>query len=105
MIRLYKWWVEAAFTIVLFLGIVISLLAPSATISYVMIFLTGMMVGRAWYQGKRQIKAPTVLVIIGFIIGYMIGARLGYGSWKVVLMMFLVGTFLSYWLHDEGYIK
>ncbi len=102
---LYKWWVETAFGIVLVIGLIISLLAPSATISYIMIFFVGMTVGRIWYIGKRQIKAPSVLVIIGFIIGYVVGSRLGYGNWKVILIMFLIGTFLSYWIHNEGYLK
>lgn len=103
MIRLYEYWVETLFVSVLITGFIISLVAPSAAISYIMIFFCGMMVGKMWHQGKRQIKAPTVLVIVGFVIGYILGVR--YGSWKVVLVMFFIGTYLSYWLHNEGYLK
>ncbi len=61
------------------------------------------MAGRFIYSRKKSMAFPYVLIIIGFLIGYLIGSR--YGNWLVIAVLFVLGSILSYYLHEQGFIK
>lgn len=96
-------WAEIFFFVLLIIGFILSLAAPSAVLSYIMIFLCGMMAGRLLYERKDKIQFPYYLMIIGFLLGYLIGAH--YGNKRVILTLFILGTILSYYLHTIGMIR
>lgn len=85
------------------LGILIALAAPSAFISYIIIFLSGMFAGRLIYERKNKVQFPYFMVIAGFIIGYLIGVY--YGSRTIVIALFVIGAILSYKLYDKKILK
>ena len=85
------------------IGFIIAIIAPSAVISYIVVFLSGMIGGRLLYERKTKLIFPYYIIIIGFIIGYMIGTY--YGSRQVVIVLFVLGILLSYHLHNKGYIR
>ena len=73
-------WAELFFFILLVIGFFLSLLAPSAVVSYLMIFALGMMAGRLIYERKNKIQFPYIMIIAGFVIGYLIGIYYGSNS-------------------------
>ena len=77
--------------------------AQSAVLSYIIIFIAGMMGGRLIYERRKSMVFPYILIIIGFLIGYLIGSR--YGSWLVTTVLFVLGSILSYYLHEQEFIK
>lgn len=99
----FRNWVEVIFFILLIIGFLFSLAAPSAVLSYLIIFFAGMSGGRLIYSRKKSMVFPYFLVIIGFLVGYLIGAR--YGNWLVITLLFVLGSILSYYLHEQGWIK
>lgn len=99
----FRNWAEVIFFILLIVGFLFSLVAPSAVLSYLIIFAAGMMGGRLLYYRKKSMVFPYVLVIIGFLLGYLIGSR--YGDWLVITILFVLGSMLSYYLHEQRYIK
>ena len=99
----FKAWAEIIAFILLVIGFLFSLAAPSAALSYIIIFLAGMMGGRFIYQRKKDGPFPYVLILIGFLIGYLIGSR--YGDWMVTFILFVLGIGSSYYLHDKGFIR
>lgn len=101
----FKNWVEIFFFIVMVIGLIVSLWATSfsAVISYIVVFLSGMIGGRLLYGRKHKLTFPYYIIIIGFLIGYVIGTY--YGSRKVVIILFVLGVLLSYHLHKKGYIR
>jgi len=99
----FRNWAEVIFFILLIVGFLFSLAAPSAVLSYLIIFLAGMTGGRLIYTRKKSMVFPYVLIIIGFLIGYLIGSR--YGDWLVITILFVLGSILSYYLHEQGWIK
>ena len=99
----FKNWAEIIAFILLIIGFLLSLAAPSAVLSYLIIFLAGMMGGRLIYSRKKSMVFPYVLIIIGFLLGYLIGSR--YGDWLVTTVLFVLGSILSYYLHEQGFIK
>ena len=98
-----KNWPEILFLVLLIVGVVFSLAAPSAVLSYLIVFCAGMMGGRLIYLNKTDMIFPYVLILVGFLIGYLIGAR--YGSWLVTVVLFMLGSIFSYYLHDGEHIK
>lgn len=94
-------WVEFFFLMVLIIGFVVSVSIKSAFLSYVVIFLFGVMAGRFLNYRKRMF--PFYLIILGLLLGYIIGSR--YGLWKVNLFCFIVGAVISWYVHDKKLIK
>ena len=98
-----KTWVEVIFVILVVVGFVFSLAAPSAVLSYLIIFIAGFMGGRLIYVRRKSMAGPYVIIGVGFLFGFLLGSR--FGDWIVIIIMFGLGTWLSYYLHDKGYVK
>ena len=103
MFEFYKNWFELFFLMIMVVGIFIALSAPSAIISYIIIFLSGIFAGRLIYERKNKIQFPYFMIIAGFVIGYLIGIY--YGSRRVVIALFVIGAILSYKLYDKKILK
>ena len=101
----FKNWAEFFFFVVMVMGFVVALLAPSAFISYIIVFLSGMIGGRLLYDRKGKLTFPYYIIIIGFLLGYVIGTYIGYGDKTVVIILFVLGVLLSYHLHKQGYVR
>ena len=84
-------------------GIVVALISPSAVISYVIIFLSGMFAGRIIYERKGKIQLPYFMIISGFVIGYLFGVY--YGSRIVLIVLFVLGALLSYKLYSNKILR
>ena len=103
MFQYYKNWMEFWFFVLMVIGVLIALSAPSAAISYMVIFLSGMLAGRLIYERKDKIQFPYLMIIIGFVVGYLIGVY--YGSRRVSIALFIIGAILSYKLYDNKILK
>jgi len=103
MFEFYKNWMEFFFLILMMLGILIALSAPSAVISYFIIFLSGLFAGRLIYERKNKIQLPYFMIIAGFVIGYLLGVY--YGSRKIVIALFVIGAILGYKLYDKKILR
>ena len=96
-------WAEFFFFFLLVIGVIISLISGSVFTTYVIMLIVGMMTGRLFYKVRHHLQVPWVLVVLGLLLGLLVGAR--YGTWKVSLIMFIIGNFVSYYLHMKGYIR
>ena len=98
----FSHWAEVLFLSLLIIGFILSIVAPSAVISYIMIFVVGLMSGRLVYERKNKLIFPYVLIIIGFIIGYILGAF--YGNKVTILTLYLIGIWIGYQIYEKGVI-
>lgn len=112
MVNLYKYWVELLFVTLMVVGVMMALISPSAMVKYLIIFFTGMLSGRLWWRGRKSPKYPTILVIIGFLIGFIFIGNIvstiggsGYGSGTLMVILFILGNVASYQLQKRGYVK
>ncbi len=85
------------------IGLLIALASPSAAISYVIALISGLFAGRLIYEKKEKIQFPYLLIIIGFVIGYLIGVY--YGSRRIVIALFVIGAILSYKLYSKKILR
>lgn len=101
--NLWEDWVEYGAFILLIIGFILAALAGSAVIQYMIIFLCGLAAGRLWYRQKNHLKFPWVMILTGFLMGYVLGSF--YGDKKIIVLLFIIGGIVSYYVHDKGYIK
>lgn len=101
----FKNWAEFFFFIVMVLGFIVSIWASSysAAISYIIVFLSGIIGGRLLYERRKRLSFPYYIILIGFLMGYLLGAY--YGNKNVVVILFVLGIVLSYQLRKKGYIR
>ena len=103
MFDFHKNWMEFWFLVLMITGLLIALAAPSAVISYTIVFLSGMIGGRLIYSRKNKIQLPYFMIIAGFVIGYLAGVY--YGSRKIVIALFVLGIIIGYKLYDKKILK
>ena len=96
-------WPEYVSLVLLIIGFIFALSAGSAFISYVVVFFCGMIFGRLWYKASGDEKFKWFMIIISFLIGFVFGSF--YGDKKVIIVLFVLGTIIAYYLHVTGKIK
>jgi hypothetical protein len=101
--ELYKNYMEFFFVVFIIIGAIIALLARSAVVSYIIIFLCGMFAGRVLYYRQDSIKLPFYVIIAGFAAGYLILVR--YGSRLATAILFLAGAILCYKLFEKKILR
>ena len=99
----FKNWAEFFFFVLMVIGIIIASFAHSAVISYIVIFLSGMFAGRIIYFRKKKLKAAYYIIIIGYLIGFLLAVK--YGSREFIVILFVIGALLSYYLFDKGVLR
>lgn len=99
----YRSWMEFFLIIVMIIGLILALLVPSAALSYVLVFVSGMFAGRLVYERKNNIVFPYLVIIAAFLIGYLIGVR--YGNRYIDVFLFVVAAIISYNLFDKKILK
>ena len=100
-INILRNWVELVFLILLIAGFLFSINIGSAMLSYLIIFLFGLMAGR--FLQQRKSSFPFYLIVLGLVIGYVLGSK--YGNWKTIIILFVLGTVISWYAHDKKYIN
>ena len=103
MLDFHKNWMEFFFFLIVIIGVLIALSSPSAVISYIIIFLSGMFAGRLIYERKDKIQFPYFMIIAGFVIGYLVGVY--YGNRRIAIALFVLGAVLSYNLYNKKILR
>lgn len=102
-VNLWWNWPEVLSFILLVIGVFVGLGAGSKVIVYTLIILAGFMGGRVWFRIKSHLKIAWTIVLMGFLVGFMLGAQ--YGDKVTILILYLVGMMVSYYLHEKGILK
>jgi len=98
-------WVEYVALVVLFIGFFISMSSGSAFLSYLVIFLSGLLTGRIVFQYRKALPFKYYILMLVFLVGYILGTYVSFGSRKVIVVVFILSNILSYYIHDRGYIQ
>lgn len=98
-----KNWEELFALFFTLLGFVISVVIAQPLLSYGSVFVSGLLAGRLYYiQRYKQPLLPSVLIILGFLVGYVAGSFWVSRFWTIVF--FLCGFALFYYMHVKGII-
>ena|SRR3989338_3558252 len=100
MVHWEEQWAEALSLFFLFIGFIVAVLLQSAFLSYLSVLLAGFMAGRILYSKRHhQPILPFVLMIVGFLVGYLVGNFWASRFWTLVFFCF--GYVVSYYLHEK----
>jgi hypothetical protein len=103
-INLAENWVEYLVLLCAVLGFVFALLTyPSAFLCYVIFFLFGILTGRLWFRIRRQLRLGWSLIVIGFVVGFLIGAP--HGNRLAMIVLFIIGMTITYYVHKHRLIE
>ena len=96
-------WAEMFFLVLLLIGVVIGVMSPSAAVTYLIAFVSGMLVGRIVWFRKTKMMAPYILIVIGFLLGFVIGTFRG--DRRITALLFILGAIICYYLFKKGVLK
>ncbi len=112
-IQWHEEWVQVSATFFLVIGFIIAILSHYALFSYLAIIISGFIAGRLYYlQRFRNPILPSILIITGFVLGYLLGTIWASRVWTLIAFFLAFG--ISYQLHlkkiitifkSEHYIK
>ncbi len=97
-------WGEIVALLFMVIGVIVAFLAPSAFMSYLIVFLSGMIGGRLLFERRNKTRGVYVAIMLGFIAGFALGAFSHYGNPFVIVILFIVGAKLMYTLNKKGYL-
>lgn len=102
----WKAWPELFFFLLIIIGFILSIFIRSAVLSYIVIFAVGLMAGRLiGLRIKKKPIVPYFLILIGFLIGFLLGTLTIQVNRILLLIVFIIGGIISYYVHRKGYIK
>ncbi len=91
-------WVEAFAVFFLVVGFLLAVSLRYPLFSYLVIFLSGSLAGKVFYQKRfKEPILPFVLIILGFLVGYLLGSF--WINRFAGLLLFGSGLVISYYLH------
>lgn len=96
-------WVEIWVVLLIVIGFLISLTIESLIFNIIVIFLAGFMGGVLLFEkNKRKFLFPYILIIIGFLFGFMLGT---FTHRKIIAFTFVAGVLIGYYIYEKGYLK
>jgi len=96
-------WAEILALAFLAVGFVFAILLTSPLFSYLTIFISGFLAARAFYSRRfREPILPFIIIIIGFLFGYLVGGFWISRFWAFVI--FILSFSLSYYLHLKKFL-
>ena len=102
-IKLKLHWPELLALIFTLLGFLLSVLISRPGLSYFSVFVSGLLAARLYYlQRYKQPILPSVLIILGFLVGYVAGSFWASRFWTI--FFFFCGFAISYYMHLKGII-
>ena len=104
--KLLDVWGESFAGILLVIGLIISLVIDAAIVSYVVILLCGIIIGRQYRVQIHKHSAVFYVVTIGFFLGYLLGAFINRrGIILVIIIFFAVGCYLGNYIIKRKLVK
>ncbi|MEM2121603.1 MAG: hypothetical protein QXU20_03030 [Candidatus Woesearchaeota archaeon] len=96
-------WIELLMFIFLCIGFLLAIISSSNFVSYAVIVIFGFLFGVLLYDEHNRERIPKYAWMFSFLIGYLIGNL--FQQWKVILVLFFISSFGSYFLYERKIIK
>ena len=102
---LFGSWVELVSGVLLIGGLILAIIAPNLLVTYVIVFLCGMIGGRLVFERKHDPHFPYVLMLGGLLIGLIIGSLFHRGNPLLIALVFILGTVVCYQCFNKKLVK
>lgn len=102
-LKLQDQWAELTALFFVVMGFMLSALLRTPAISYLAVLLSGFLAGGIYFNERyKQPIFPFILIILGFLVGYVTGSFWTNRFWTIIF--FVIGAFISYYLHRKGIV-
>jgi hypothetical protein len=95
-------WVDYVALICLALGTAVAFIAGSKVLTIIIVLISGMIIGRIYYIKQSGHQLRIWYLVSAFIIGLIVGTR--FLSYKAVLVTFIVGAVMGYYIKKHHYL-
>jgi len=99
----YVNWPEILAFFFLIVGAILALLAGSAVMSYLTVFVAGLVASKTWWDHRKNMKLTITLMTFGFLVGFTLGAI--YGNPFIILLSFIAGILVGLKIQSKGLVK
>ncbi len=100
-LNFYRVWPQLTALGLLVIGFIFSISVwNSAALTYILIIIFGLGFGRMWWKYKNDFRFTWFLLMVGFIIGYLIGA-FG-GSRIITFILYILSIAAGYYIHEKN---
>lgn len=89
---------EIACIFALALGFLFAMTIKSVIISYLVLLIVAFAFGRMCYLYVKECRLQMLLVIVGFIIGFVLGTK---NNFQMCFLVFIAGILISYYIHKK----
>ena len=96
-------WGEYLMVFFLIVGVVIAVSIDSFATFLAVMFLFGLLFGRLWYRQRKHLRYGLAFATIGIVFGFILGKF--FGHTHIIVIIFLVGAVISYYIHYRGWIS
>jgi len=94
-------WPEITCFLALILGFLFTLKTQNVALQLIILFLVALAFGRMVFLQVSIHKVHLYIIILGFLIGFVLGAQ---ANLKVILVVFLSGFLGSYYAHKHKWV-
>ncbi|MBI4141092.1 hypothetical protein HY485_04620 [Candidatus Woesearchaeota archaeon] len=94
--------VEVVVLFVLILSFFLSVFTNSFATKLILIFVVGLMFGRAWFLFRKKTKLALTAIVAGFLLGFLLGNL--FENIRELTILFLAGFFLAYYAHEKKWV-
>jgi len=101
----YESWAELYALLALVIGFFVGWGVSNPTLSYVIAVVCGIFFGKAYSDRKKKLKFPHFLITLGFLLGFMVGSFDPNTNRSIILVSFIFGFILSYFVSLKNYFK
>jgi len=92
-------WPELYSFLLLIIGFIVAISMRNTILNSLVIVMAGFLGGRLLYEAKVKETFPYLLILVGFLLGYMLGSF--YTSRRLILFLFLISVWITYYLHKK----
>src|SRR3989344_8970454 len=96
-LKIKQHWPELFALFFTLIGFLISVIITQPGLSYFAVFVSGLLAGRIYYIQRYKPILPSILIILGFLVGYVAGSFWVSRFWTIIF--FLTGFGFSYYIH------
>jgi hypothetical protein len=93
---------EYVFVFLVVISGILGLIIRNILINYIVMFLFGIIIGIQYYNHKFKRSYILSMLTIGLFLGYAIASF--HTNWKILLIIYIIGGLLGYYIKEYNWI-
>ena len=96
-------WAEYWALFLLIVGFLFAVKTENPVFLYIIALCFGLIFGRFLWKYKKSMKWSVFTIILGFLVGYLLGAQTG--DRNIIIVVFFIGLIVSFYVHNNNILR